>query len=66
MSHKANDEVKEMIESGNWGKDFENYLADIHAENYTGTDDDMPDALDNWIAEKTPEELYQMYINFKA
>lgn len=30
---------------------FENYLRDIHAEDYTGTDDDMPDAFDNWLTE---------------
>ena len=29
--------------------DFEDYLRDIHGEDYHGTDDDMPDAFDNWL-----------------
>lgn len=27
---------------------FEDYLKEIHAGTYNGTDDDMPDAFDNW------------------
>lgn len=30
---------------------FEEYLAERHATGYTGTDDSMPDAFDNWLAE---------------
>lgn len=30
---------------------FEEYLKEIHAQNYTDTDDDMPDAFDNWFSE---------------
>ena len=30
---------------------FDEYLKEIHAQNYTGTDDDMPDAFNNWFAE---------------
>lgn len=30
---------------------FEKYLQDKHAKHYAGTDDDMPDAFDNWICD---------------
>ncbi len=30
-------------------KDFEDFLKDKHAEDYHGTDDDMPDAFDDWM-----------------
>lgn len=30
-------------------KEFEDYLKDFHAEEYLGTDDDMPDAFDDWM-----------------
>ena len=36
---------------------FEEFLKDVHAKNYTGTDDDMPDAFDNWITNLDPEEI---------
>ena len=39
----------------------EDLLQDIHAENYMGTDDDMPDAFENWITNLTLEEV-QVYI----
>jgi NAD/NADP transhydrogenase alpha subunit len=39
----------------------EDLLQDIHAENYMGTDDDMPDAFENWITNLTLEEV-QAYI----
>lgn len=32
-------------------KDFEDYLKEIHAEDYHGTDDDMPDAFDSWLGD---------------
>lgn len=28
---------------------FEDFLKEKHAEDYTGTDDDMPDAFDAWL-----------------
>ena len=31
---------------------FEDFLKDKHAENYMGTDDDMPDSFDNWLGEQ--------------
>lgn len=66
MSHKVNDEVMEMIEEGNWGDDFENYLQEKHAKGYMGTDDNMPDAYESWLENWTPEELYQEFINFNS
>ncbi len=29
--------------------DFENYLMDIHGTGYIGTDDNMPDAFEDWL-----------------
>lgn len=46
-------------------KDFEDYLKDAHAEEYTGTDDDMPDAYDNWLGELDGEE-YIKYADLYA
>ena len=36
---------------------FEEYLEVIHSENYTGTDDDMPDSFENFITNLDHEEL---------
>jgi len=30
---------------------MEKYLQTIHADQYTGLDDEMPDAFDNWLSE---------------
>ena len=38
-------------------KNFEDFLKDTHTEDYHGTDDDMPDAFDNWLAELDVELL---------
>jgi len=35
----------------------EEVLKDIHGENYMGTDDDMPEAYDNWLVEQTLMDL---------
>lgn len=29
---------------------FEEFLKELHAATYAGTDDAMPDAFDNWLA----------------
>jgi hypothetical protein len=34
---------------------FEDFLKDWHAEQYTGTDDDMPDAFDDWLGDLESE-----------
>ena len=36
---------------------FEKYLQEIHAKNYTGIDDDMPDAFDSWLGECDVEDF---------
>ncbi len=38
---------------------FINYLQEIHAEDYHGTDDDMPDSFDNWLTELDQDELIE-------
>lgn len=46
--------------------DFEDYLQEIHAEDYHGLDDDMPDDFERFIGELEPEEIsnyYQIYKN---
>ncbi len=35
---------------------FEDFLKEKHAKNYTGTDDDMPDAFDNWLGQLDGQE----------
>ena len=37
--------------------DFEDYLKDIHAKNYIGTDDDMPDAFNTWLTELQVDDI---------
>ena len=36
---------------------FEEYLKGVHAEDYIGTDDDMPDAFDEWLIELSADEF---------
>jgi hypothetical protein len=38
---------------------FEEYLKMIHANQYRGLDDDMPDSFDDWIANLDCEELIE-------
>lgn len=38
----------------------EEKLRDIHAKDYAGTDDDMPDDFDNWLVEKSYQELIHL------
>jgi len=38
---------------------FENYLKDVHAENYIGTDDGMPDAFYHWLSNLDIDELIE-------
>lgn len=39
---------------------FENYLQEVHAEDYLGTDDDMPDAFDYWVTNLDNAELLDL------
>ena len=36
---------------------FEDYLRDIHADDYMGNGDDMGEAFDEWMCELDNEEL---------
>jgi hypothetical protein len=36
---------------------FEDYLKTVHAEDYHGTDDDMPDAYDAWLGELSADDF---------
>ena len=38
---------------------FENYLREVHAKSYQGTDDSMPDAFEAWLAEKTVGDIIE-------
>lgn len=39
---------------------FTSFLEEVHAEEYHGLDDDMPDAFDSWVSNLDGEE----YIKF--
>lgn len=41
-------------------KTFEQYLRDIHAKSYIGTDDDMPDAFEAWVSELEASDVMQL------
>lgn len=36
---------------------FEDYLKDIHAKNYMGTDDNMIDSFEKWVTELQVDDL---------
>lgn len=36
---------------------FEDFLKDIHAREYMGTDDDMPDAFEHWLSNLDLEDI---------
>jgi len=36
---------------------FEEFLKYMHVEDYTGTDDDMPDAFETWLTELEGDDL---------
>lgn len=35
---------------------FESFMQDIHAIDYHGLDDDMPDSFDEWLTDLDPQE----------
>lgn len=39
---------------------FENYLKRVHASQYRGTDDDMPDSFDNWVTDLDIDTVIKM------
>ena len=46
-------------------KQFEDFLRDKHAENYTGTDDDMPDNFEKWLSSLEIDEWIDLGNKFK-
>ena len=36
---------------------FEDYLGSVHADEYAGTDDDMPDAFASWLVNLDADEF---------
>ena len=38
---------------------FEDFLKEQHAEGYIGTDDDMPDAFEDWVSNLEPENIIE-------
>ncbi len=36
---------------------FEDFLKECHAEDYIGTDDEMPEAYENWLTQLEPDML---------
>lgn len=41
-------------------QDNEGKLQDIHAKNYMGTDDDMPDKFNDWLCDLSLDEVCEM------
>lgn len=39
---------------------FEEFVAKIHAKNYMGTDDDMPNHFDDWISDRDSDAWIRM------
>lgn len=40
-------------------KTFEDFLMEIHAKQYTGTDDLMPDDFESWLQDKDTEDIIE-------
>ncbi len=40
-------------------KSFEQYLEEIHAKGYTGTDDNMPDSYNEWVERLDVSEVIE-------
>ena len=45
-------------------KTFEQYLRELHAKDYTGTDDDMPDAFEDWLGELDVADAIRLAENY--
>lgn len=55
--HAINEEIKKEFIIDNLSKKDEEKLQEIHAEDYIGTDDDMPDAFEAWLMDLSLSEL---------
>ena len=45
-------------------EEFEEYLEEVHGEQYRGLDDDMPDDYQEWRSDLTDEEIEQYKIDY--
>lgn len=45
-------------------KDFDSYLREKHMEDYTGLDDDAPDAFDSWLEDQDYEQQREYFDGF--
>ena len=43
---------------------FENYLMEVHAEDYHGTDDDMIDNFNAWVENQEASDILQLAEDF--
>lgn len=41
-------------------RSFESYLQEVHALEYIGTDDDMPDAYERWLVDLDVQEIIDL------
>ena len=55
-SKQEAEEEKELKPFASNGK-FEDFLMNEHAKEYHGTDDNMPDAFDNWLTELSADDF---------
>lgn len=46
-----------MAHTTNMQKTFEEHLMEVHAEQYHGTDDDMPDDYERWLEDLDKQML---------
>lgn len=46
-------------------KGFEEFLIDVHAKQYIGLDDDMPDDFDRWLQDLSVDEWLEYGDKFK-
>ena len=44
---------------------FEEYLKEVHAKQYMGTDDDMSDDFERWLGDMDHEEIISYADKFK-
>ena len=47
-------------------KTFEEYLQNLHAESYTGYDDNMPDAFEAWLETFDVAEILELVAKYEA
>lgn len=47
-------------------KTFENYLRNLHAKEYHGTDDAMPDAFERWLEQFEVADILDLVAKYEA